>query len=107
MIEELIILLSVDLKRGTVTNSTRSIPTAMWMILGGLEMEVVMVLEVTILLNVDLTKGIVMSLTTRTVMCIILSGLEMEVVIIFHLTILLSADLTVATAESRKSASLH
>jgi hypothetical protein len=33
--------------------------------------------------------------------------LEMEVVIIFHLTILLSADLTVATAESRKSASLH
>jgi hypothetical protein len=67
----------------------------MWRILVGLEMEGVMV-EITILLNVDLTGRIVILSTPciPTAMWRILTGLEMEYVMM-ELTILLSADLTV------------
>jgi len=45
---ELTILLSADLMGGIVANSTLSIPTAMWSILLGLEMDLV-IMELTIL----------------------------------------------------------
>ena len=42
---------------GLVTKSAPSIPTALWTFLERLEMEGVMVLELTTLLRVDLTEG--------------------------------------------------